>query len=98
MIYHVVTKKAWSEALAQGWYAADSLYTEGFIHNSKKEQVAGVLQRYYKGQTDILLLHIEEAKLTAPLKYEMAPSVNEAFPHIFGKLNLDAVVEVENIR
>lgn len=97
MIYHVVTKTNWEQALVQGWYAADSLATEGFIHTSKHEQVAGVLERYYAGQTDLLLLHIDETKLTAPLKYELAPSVNEEFPHIYGRLNLDAVVAVANL-
>ena len=41
--------------------------------------------------------YINEEKLTAVLKYELAPSVNEAFPHIYGMLNLDAVVKVENL-
>jgi uncharacterized protein (DUF952 family) len=97
MIYHVVTAANWQNALQQGFYEADSLALEGFIHTSKAEQVAGVLQRYYKGQSNLLLLHIDETKLTAPLKYELAPSVNEAFPHIFGRLNLDAVVKIENL-
>jgi uncharacterized protein (DUF952 family) len=98
MIYHVVTQKAWDQALAEGSYAADSLATEGFIHNSKQEQVKGVLERYYSGQADLLLLHIDETKLIAPLKYELAPSVNEVFPHIYGRLNLDAVVNIEKIK
>ena len=97
MIYHVVTNSNWQKALQQGFYAADSLAAEGFIHCSKQEQVKGVLERYYTGQSDLLLLHIDETKLTAILKYELAPSVNEAFPHIFGPLNLDAVSEVERI-
>ncbi len=95
MIYHVVTRQSWEAARQQGFYEAASLALEGFIHCSKKEQVAGVLERYYKNQTDLLLLHIEESKLTAPLKYELAPSVNEEFPHVFGRINLDAVVDVE---
>jgi len=95
MIYHVVTEANWQNALQQGFYEAESLATEGFIHTSKAEQVAGVLGRYYKNQSNLFLLHIDETKLTAPLKYEMAPSVNEEFPHIFGRLNLDAVVKVE---
>jgi uncharacterized protein (DUF952 family) len=103
MIYHVVTEANWQKAqqtagpCGQGFYEADSLASEGFIHTSKAEQVAGVLERYYKGQSNLLLLHIDETKLTAPLKYELAPSVNEAFPHIFGRLNLDAVVKAENL-
>lgn len=94
MIYHVVTLADWQKALQQGFYEAASLATEGFIHTSKEEQVKGVLQRYYKDQTGLLLLHIDESKLTAPLKYELAPSVNEEFPHIYGQLNLDAVVQL----
>ena len=97
MIYHVVTEANWQKAQQQGFYEADSLASEGFIHSSKAEQVAGVLERYYKGQSNLLLLHIDETKLTAPLKYELGPSVNEEFPHIFGRLNLDAVVKAENL-
>ena len=97
MIYHVVTEANWQKALQQGFYEAESLAKEGFIHTSKAEQVAGVLERYYKGQSNLLLLHIDETRLTAPLKYELAPSVNDQFPHIFGKLNIDAVTRIENL-
>ena len=103
MIYHVVTAVNWQKALqtagpgGQGFYEAESLALEGFIHTSKAEQVQGVLERYYKNQSDLLLLHIDETKLTAPLKYELAPSINEEFPHIFGRLNLDAVIKIENL-
>jgi uncharacterized protein (DUF952 family) len=94
MIYHVVTGTNWEKAQEQGFYTAPSLITEGFIHASNKEQVAGVLQRYYKDLPDLFLLHIDEQKLTASLKWELSPSINEEFPHIYGQLNLDAVVEV----
>jgi uncharacterized protein (DUF952 family) len=97
MIYHVIQKLKWDVALQQGFYEADSLASEGFIHLSTKEQVAGVLQRYYQGQNDLLLLHVEETKLTADLKYELAPSVKELFPHLFGRLNMEAVVSITAI-
>ncbi len=103
MIYHVVTALNWQKSVqtagpgGQGFYEAASLALEGFIHTSKAEQVQGVLERYYKGQNDLLLLHIDETKLTALLKYELAPSINEEFPHIFGRLNLDAVIKIENV-
>ncbi len=97
MIYHVVTTQNWQKALQQGFYEAASLATEGFIHASKAEQVAAVLERYYKNQVNLLLLHIDETKLTATLKYELAPSINEEFPHIFGRLNLDAVIKIETL-
>jgi len=103
MIYHVVSETNWHKAVQQGFYEADSLSTEGFIHTSKSEQVQGVLDRYYpqdavhKGSGNLILLHIDETKLTAPLIYELAPSVNEVFPHIYGRLNIDAVVKAEKL-
>lgn len=97
MIYHVVSETNWHKAVQQGFYEADSLATEGFIHTSKATQVQDVLDRYYKGARNLILLHIDETKLTAPLKYELAPSVNEEFPHIYGRLNVDAVVKAEKL-
>ena len=97
MIYHVVTNEKWQQALMQGLYTPASVLNEGFIHASSKEQVKGVLERYYAGQTGLLLLHIDETKLLVPLKFELSPTVNELFPHIFGALQMDVVVEVETI-
>ena len=97
MIYHVISNAGWQKALSEGFYEADSLAKEGFIHASKEDQVAGVIQRFYKDKTDLILLHIDENKLTAELKYELAPSINEEFPHIFGRLNTDAVVKTSTL-
>jgi uncharacterized protein (DUF952 family) len=97
MIYHITTKENWEKAIAIGHYETPSLHTEGFIHNSTETQVQGVLQRYYAGQTNLVKLHIDETKLTAVLKYELAPSINEQFPHVFGAINLDAVVKIETL-
>lgn len=96
-IYHVTTKQAWSAAREKGYYEAPSLQSEGFIHCSKAEQVRGVLERYYSGQSNLLKLVIDPVRLAAPLKFELAPSVNEEFPHVYGTINLDAVVNVEEV-
>ena len=55
------------------------------------------MDRYYQGEKNLLLLTIDPSKVSAPLKYELAPSLNEEFPHIYGALNLDAVVNIEKI-
>lgn len=97
MIYHITTKEQWKAAQKNGFFEESSLHTEGFIHNSTEAQIKGVLERYYKGKTDLLLMHIDESKLTAEFKYELAYSVNEMFPHVFGNINLDAVVKTTDI-
>jgi uncharacterized protein (DUF952 family) len=97
MIYHITQQTQWQKALQEGAFETDSLHTEGFIHASQDTQVAGVLHRYYQGISHLVKLHIDETKLTSPLRWEHSPSVNEEFPHIYGKINLEAVVEVEII-
>ncbi|MES2774327.1 MAG: DUF952 domain-containing protein [Bacteroidota bacterium] len=92
--YHIVTPAQWQLFADSIYYEAPSLHTEGFIHASTAEQVEATINRYYKGEPMVLLLKIEVEKLSAELKYELAPSVNEYFPHIYGRLNKDAIIEI----
>lgn len=94
IIYHVTTKEEWIIAQVNDYYEAPSLAIEGFIHCSKANQVQGVLERYFAGKTNLVKLVIDTTLLTNELKYELAPSISEEFPHVFGTINLDAVVEV----
>ena len=96
LIYHVVSAADWAQQKNQSIYQAASLVTEGFIHLSDKEQVAGVLERYYQGVPDLLLLHVDPSRLVHELTYEVATN-NERFPHLYGSLNKDAVVAVERL-
>lgn len=94
IIYHITTAEEWKKALFDGLYEASSLEKEGFIHCSTEKQVKGVLERYFNGQKNLLKLVIDTDKLEGELKFENAPSVNEDFPHIYGPINLDAVIGV----
>ena len=105
MIYHVTSRSAWSAARQSGEYRAESLETEGFIHCSTGTQVLPVVEKFYKGQRDLLLLMIDPALLSSDLKWE-APSggtpppgvpEGEAFPHVYGPINLDAVVKAVDL-
>ncbi len=68
--------------------------TEGFIHCSKEDQVAGVLKRYFPDSTSLLKLVIDPSKVSSKLIFERPKTGNEEFPHIYGPLNLDAVLSV----
>lgn len=94
-IYHVTTRAAWDAATAAGAYSAPSLQTEGFIHCSTEGQVAGVLERYYKGQFNLVRLTIDTDRLQHPLQFEHSPSTGEEFPHVYGHINTDAVIAVD---
>jgi uncharacterized protein (DUF952 family) len=98
LIYHITTVEEWVAAKASGSYTAPSLASEGFIHCSKDErQTTGVLQRYFSGKTGLVKLIIDTDNLKSELHYELAPSVGEEFPHIYGPLNTDAIIGVETV-
>jgi uncharacterized protein (DUF952 family) len=93
MIYHIAIKKDWEQALEQGFYTPPAFAAEGFIHACKAEQVEGVCERYFKNQTNLVVLHIDERFLKPPHTFVFVEASNDEFPHIFGPLNIDAVVE-----
>ena len=101
MILHITSKKEWLEAQTRGEYIAPSLATEGFIHCSTEKQVLHVANAFYRGQNDLVLLKLDEAKLKPELKWEpptggpaLGISDSDKFPHIFGPINLTAVASV----
>jgi len=96
-IYHITTQTQWEEAQRKGFYEADTLASEGFMHCSTEDQIPGVLFRYYQGRTGLVKLTIQKDKVERPLIFELAGSIDELFPHIHGQLNLDAVVAVTPI-
>lgn len=95
-IYHV-TDQATLDAAVGGQYSCASLSQEGFIHCCNRPQLAGVLERYYQGLTGLVLLEIEPQLLTAKLVYENTVGGEELFPHIYGEINMSAVLSVEEL-
>ena len=106
-IFHVTTAGEWAAAREAGMYTLSTrdvtLAQEGYIHCAFREQVDGVRQRWYSDLADIVVLVIETDRLTSPWKAEqLADSSWSSFsegpyPHIYGPLNLDAVVEVREL-
>jgi uncharacterized protein (DUF952 family) len=105
MIYHLTSRQAWQEAQQRGEYRADSLESEGFIHCSTETQILPVAEKYYRGQSGLLLLQIDPTRLTSELRWEPPsggappPGVpeGELFPHVYGPINLDAVVRAYDL-
>jgi uncharacterized protein (DUF952 family) len=95
VILHITTHDAWQQALEAGAYRGDTLDAEGFIHCSTPEQVTRVANALFRGQTGLALLCIDPDRLASDLKYEQPDAVvMERFPHLYGPLNLDAVIRV----
>jgi uncharacterized protein (DUF952 family) len=91
-ILHITTDAGWAAAQEAGELVARSLAEEGFIHCSTHDQVEATANRIFRGSGDLLLLELEVARIAPPLKWERATDVGEDFPHIYGPINLDAVI------
>lgn len=94
MLLHITTRTAWAAAQTQGYYHAPSLDTEGFIHCSRPEQVLLPANAMFRGQTDLVLLCLDPTRLQAPVVDEDCYASGQTFPHLYGRLNLDAVTRV----
>jgi uncharacterized protein (DUF952 family) len=93
-IYHIVLPENWESFKGRPSYQTESLQTEGFIHCSYESQLDAVISRYYSGVDRIVVLKLDTAKLRSKLVEE--PSTNgEIYPHLYGRLNLDAVVDID---
>jgi uncharacterized protein (DUF952 family) len=94
LIYHITTPEIWKKFESEDFYAAESLQTEGFIHCSFDDQLEGVLERYYADAEKVLILTIDTEKLE-PLLVNEPSTGGELYPHIYGRINRDAIVKVE---
>jgi uncharacterized protein (DUF952 family) len=95
-IYHIAIGSDWARAQRDGQYTMSTrgvtLEEQGFIHASTAEQVAAVANLFYRGLTDLLVLVIDTERVGPEIRYEQVPGSDAPFPHIYGALNVDAVV------
>lgn len=104
IIFHITRRAAWDSctavancengAEAEGTYRTEMFPIEGFIHCSTREQVIQVANIRFRGQTGLVLLSLDTNKVTAEVRYENLEGGQQMFPHIYGEINADAVVQV----
>jgi uncharacterized protein (DUF952 family) len=94
LILHCTQRSTWNAGVARGAYTAASLASEGFIHFSKLEQFVGSANRFFRGQTDLVLLCVDADRLLAKVVNENLEGGTVLFPHVYGPVNLDAVTAV----
>lgn len=94
IIYHILPATTWHSHPAGQPYEGDTLAREGFIHcTGKLDLLVEVANRHFrKTPGDFLVLCIAESKVQAEVKWEEADG--HRYPHIYGPLNLDAVLKL----
>lgn len=97
VLVHLCSAEDWQRARDRGELRPESLQAQGFVHLSALEQVHLPANRLYAGRQDLVLLHIDPAKLVAPVRWEPGvPTDPEAmlFPHLYGALPVEAVMTI----
>jgi uncharacterized protein (DUF952 family)/ribosomal protein S18 acetylase RimI-like enzyme len=95
VLLHLCTVEDWTTAERHG--GVDPLPEVGFVHLSTPEQVHLPAERLFAGRDDVLLLVVDPARLTDPVRFEPGVPGDPAsmrFPHLYGPLPVTAVVAV----
>ncbi len=96
LIIHLCLRQEWRKSQEQGIYRSKSLIQDGFIHCSQPEQLLEVANRYYLNIADLVLLWMVPDRVTSEIRWESADGVQ--FPHIYGPINLDAIIAVTDLK
>lgn len=94
-IYLLSSEAEYQAAQASGVLSRDSLQSEGFIHASPKSQLNRVANKFYKKTQKPLLLTVDKSKVQPDIQWE--PAKGGLYPHIYGLLNIDAVIKAKSI-
>lgn len=92
LIFHIAERQEWEAGRTSGSYEPAGFAKDGFIHCSLRHQMLRVAGALFRGRDDLVLLAIEEDRVQPKIRYE-AMDTTDAFPHVYGRLNLDAIAE-----
>ncbi|BBY54267.1 DUF952 domain-containing protein [Mycobacterium koreense] len=101
ILVHLCSAEDWRAARRRGHLQPPSLGSVGFIHLSTPQQVHLPANRLFADRTDLVLVHIAAERLDAPLRWEPGVPGDPAgmlFPHLYGTVPVDAVVDVTAYR
>jgi uncharacterized protein (DUF952 family) len=101
LLVHVCGLDEWSRARASGEIRPDASGGGQFIHLSAPEQVHLPANRLYRSRGDMVLLHIDPARLDSEVRWEPGVATDPEsmlFPHLYGPLPVEAVIGVTAYR
>lgn len=96
LTYHATPKGYFDSLDPDEPYLPEGFEADGFVHcTDGAEALSMVLTTYYKDEPgDWVVLHLDADRITSPVRYD---DPAEIFPHVYGPINRDAIVEVRDI-
>jgi uncharacterized protein (DUF952 family) len=91
LLYHIATAADWN--VAGDTYAPQSFAVDGFIHCSTEDQLLRVANAFFRGRTDLVLLHIDADCERDAVRYENLEGGADLYPHLYRRLKKAHVVD-----
>jgi uncharacterized protein (DUF952 family) len=88
IVFKIASANEWSKSTIAGIFegSADD-HRDGFIHLSSRHQLAGTLEKHFKGKRDLVLIAFEADKLGPELRWEHSRG-GELFPHLYASITV----------
>jgi uncharacterized protein (DUF952 family) len=103
VILHLALRDDWDTAQEVGSYPWSTrgltLDEVGYVHCSFEHQWRGVRNRFYADLADdeLILLVVDESRLSSPVVVERLDDAPDDFPHVYGPLEISAVVATREV-
>lgn len=94
MILHCMQEKVWNKVKDKKSFGKKDVRKYGFIHCSTVAYFWRVAPNFKDIAEPLVLVCIDESKLTSEIRYEDSDNCGRYYPHIYGEINMDAVVQV----
>ena len=95
LIFNIASKSEWDQKCKNVNYDTSSLQKDGFIHCCTFEQLLHVDNNNLKDiKEDLVVLCIDDECLKSELKWEKNKKNGITFPHLYGPINTNAVIDV----
>tara|TARA_B100001094_G_scaffold280635_1_gene291570 strand:- start:267 stop:566 length:300 start_codon:yes stop_codon:yes gene_type:complete len=96
-IIHITSLKFFDSQKDGEYYRSESFTEEGFIHFCEPQQLKKVLSRHFTGKDNLIALEFDANKIEVEVIYEDLYQQGETFPHVYGPINLSALISVKSI-
>ncbi|OYY04555.1 MAG: hypothetical protein B7Y73_03895 [Acidocella sp. 35-58-6] len=94
LAYKVLTAGQWADLQRGTFEGAAVDVADGYVHLSTAEQLGETLAKHFAGQTGLVVAAVDLDRLGDAVKWEVSRG-GALFPHLYGRLTMDAVVSWE---
>lgn len=94
MILHCMKKSTWEDRKKKKYWGNRNIQEEGFIHCSTPELFWRVAPNFVDIDEELVLVCIDEKKLTSEVRFEDGDNCGRYYPHVYGLIHNEAVIQV----